>query len=56
MMFGSFIWLILGVLVLLLIFRRGGMGGMGCCGGHHGHQANGPSHQHSNEGHSNPPR
>ena len=39
---GVFTWLIIGVVVYLLFFRRGGMGMGGCCGGHdtHGHDHN----------------
>lgn len=44
---GLFVWVILGIVVYMLFSRRGGMGGMGCCGGHHDHQANGPTHLHS---------
>ncbi|MBW1999653.1 MAG: hypothetical protein JRJ29_17035 [Deltaproteobacteria bacterium] len=29
---------IFGLLMYLLFFRRGSMGGMGCCGGHGGHE------------------
>lgn len=35
MMGGLFIWLILGVVLYLMLSRRGGM--MGCCGGHNHH-------------------
>lgn len=43
MMGGLFTWLIIGVVLYLLLSRRGGMGGMmGCCGGHDHHP-----HEHS---------
>ena len=35
MMGGLFTWLIVGVVIYLLLSRRGGM--MGCCGGHDHH-------------------
>ena len=43
---GLFVWVILGLVVYMLFSRKSGMGGMGCCGGHHYHQSNGPAHQH----------
>lgn len=42
-MSGLFVWIILGIVIYMLISRRGGMGGMGCCGGHHDHHSNHPT-------------
>lgn len=40
---GLFFWLILGVVVYMLVSRKGGIG-MGCCGGHHDHHPNEANH------------
>lgn len=54
MMGSIFIWLIIGVALYSMLFKRGGT--MGCCGGHNhnaaGHpQDPGPHNDHSQESH-----
>lgn len=47
MLGGIFSWLIIGAVIYLIFFRRGGM--MGCCGGHNHntpHHTNHPNHDH----------
>jgi hypothetical protein len=38
--------IIVGLFVYLMFFRRG-RGGMGCCGGHIGHDSKGPQDKHT---------
>ncbi|MBI5552487.1 MAG: hypothetical protein HY911_13350 [Desulfobacterales bacterium] len=38
---GLLIWIVLGVVMYMLFWRKGGMG---CCGGHHDHIPGGPTH------------
>ncbi len=38
--------IIVGLFVYFMFFRRG-RGGMGCCGGHLGHDSNGPQDKHT---------
>jgi hypothetical protein len=46
------VFIIMGLIVYLIFFRKGGMGsmgGMGCCGGHAGHGDHPQDHERSDE-------
>ena len=47
---GIFTWLVIGIVIYLMVSRRGGR--MGCCGGHCHHSSRHANHPNGGNGHS----